>query len=54
MVTTEVLCQLLKQQSAPEVETDAFDGDPLNFRYFMAIFREVVENRIEDPRGRLV
>ena len=50
----EVLCQLLKQQSAPEVEIDCFDGNPLNFQYFMAIFQEVVETRIEDPLGRLV
>ena len=51
--TNEVLCKFLKQQSAPEVDIDFFDGNPLHFRYFMAIFKEAVENQIEDPRGRL-
>ena len=30
-----------------------FDGNPLNYHYFMALFSEVVETKIEDPRGRL-
>ena len=47
------MCQLLKQQGAPEVEIDVFPGDPLEYHYFMEIFKEVVEKRIEDPRGRL-
>ena len=49
--TNEILCRLMKQQSALEVDIDCFDGNPLNYRYFMAIFKEVVENRINDPRG---
>ena len=44
----------MKQQSAPEVDIDCFDGNPLNYRYFMAIFKEVVENRIDDPCGTLI
>ena len=52
--TNEILCRLIKQQSAPEIDTDSFDGNLLNYRYFMAIFKEVVENRIDDPRGRLI
>ena len=52
--TNEILCRLMKQQSAPEVDIDSFDGNPMNYRYFMAIFKEVVENRIDDPRGRLI
>ena len=32
---------------------EIFDGNPLNYRYFMTLFREVVESKIEDPRGRL-
>ena len=47
--TNEILCRLMKQQSALEVDIDCFDGNPLNYRYFMAIFKEVVENRIDDP-----
>ena len=40
--TNEILCRLLKQQSALEVDIDCFNGNPLNYRYFMAIFKEVV------------
>ena len=46
-------CQLLKQQGAPEVDNDIFSGDPLEYHYFREIFKEVVENRIEDPKGWL-
>ena len=52
--TNEILSKLMKQQSAPEVDIDCFDGNPLNYWYFMAIFIEVVENRIDDPRGQLI
>ena len=48
-----MLCKMMKQQSAPEIELDVFDGNPLNFNYFMALFKETVEKKIEDPRGRL-
>ena len=47
------MCQLLKHQSAPDLDIDVFDGNPLNFKYFMTLFREVVESKIEDPCGRL-
>ena len=49
----DILCQLLRQQAAPEVQIDVFNGNPLNFKYFMALFKEVVETKIEDPHGRL-
>ena len=29
------------------------DGNPLNFKYFITLFREVVESKIEDSRGKL-
>ena len=48
--TNEILYRLKKQQSAPEVDIDCFDGNSLNYRHFMVIFIEVVENRIDDPR----
>ena len=48
-----MLCKMMKQQSAPEIDLDVFDGNPLNFHYFMALFREAVAKKIEDPRGRL-
>ena len=30
-----------------------FDGNPLNYYYFMALFAEVVKAKIGEPRGRL-
>ena len=49
----EVLCNLVKQQSAPDVDLDVFDGNPLEYHYFITLFHKLVEKRIEDPRGRL-
>ena len=49
----DMLCKMMKQQSAPEIDLDVFDGNPINFHYFMAVFRESVKQKIEDPRGRL-
>ena len=51
--TSKLLWKLLQQQAAPEVDIDCFDGNPLNYHYFMTLFCEVVETEIEDPRGRL-
>ena len=34
---SDVLCQLLKQQSVLDVDIDVFDGNSLNFRYFMTL-----------------
>ena len=50
---TETMCELLRQQAAPELEIDIFDGNPMDFHYFMAVFKQVVENMVTDPRGRL-
>ena len=50
---SKMLCKLIQQQCAPEVDIDTFSGDPLEYHYFMEVFKEVVEKRIEDPRGRL-
>ena len=49
----EMMCKLVNQQSAPEIDTDVFDGNPLEFHYFMAVFDEAVEKKIEDPCGKL-
>ena len=51
---SETLCELLKLQSAPEISLDVYDGNPLNYRYFIATFEEVVERKIKDARGRLM
>ena len=49
----EMLCKLVNEQSAPEINIDVFGGNPLEFHYFMAVFDEAVEKKIEDPRGKL-
>ena len=50
---TDMLCKLLKVHSAPDVDMECFDGNVLEYRKFMALFREVVQSKIEDPGGRL-
>ena len=50
---SDILCKMMKQQSAPEININVFDGNPLNFHYFMAVFKEAVEKNIEYTRGRL-
>ena len=47
-----MLFKLIQQQGAPEVDIDIFSGDPLEYHYFMEVFKEVVGKKIEDPRGR--
>ena len=42
----------MKQQSESEVDIGRFAGNPLNCKNFMAIFKEVVRNRIDDPCGQ--
>ena len=41
---TDMLCKLLKVQSAPDVDMECFDGNVLGYHFFMALFREVVES----------
>ena len=50
---TEMLCRLLKQQPAPKVDIDCFDGNLLNYTYFRDIFKEVVESKIVDTCCRV-
>ena len=47
------LSGLFNQQNAPNVDIDVFNGDPMEYQYFIATFREVVEKKIADPMGRL-
>ena len=54
---SDILCAMMKLinlQTAPEVDIDVFTGDPLEYQYFRATFKDVVENKIEDPRERLI
>ena len=52
--SSDALWKLLQLHAAPEVDMDQFDGNPLNYHYFMALFAEVVETKIEELRGRLI
>ena len=47
------LADLLKIQSAPNVEIDIFSGDPLEYNYFITNFKDVVETLVDDQRGWL-
>ena len=49
----EMLSKLVQEQSAPQVDMEPFEGNPLDFTYFMLMFQESVEKKIDDPRGRL-
>ena len=48
-----MLYQLVKEQSAPSVDIEVFDGNPLHYTYFRSMFREAVEKRIKDPQAKL-
>ena len=48
-----MLSEMMKQQFALEIDLNDIDGNPLNFHYFMAVFREAVKKKAEDPCGRL-
>ena len=48
---SKMMCQLLKQQSASDIHIDVFSGNPMDFHYFMAVFNELVEKKVDDPRG---
>ena len=50
----DMLSKMMKQQSAQEIDFDVFDRNQLNLYYFIAVFREAAEKKIEDPRGRLI
>ena len=47
------LYQLVKEQSAPSVDIEVFDRNPLNYTYFRSMFWEAIEKRIKDPLGKL-
>ena len=47
------MCELLRQQAAPELEIDIFDGNLMDFHYFIGVFKEVVENKVTDPGGQM-
>ena len=48
-----VMSKLLRQQAAPDVNTDIFTRNPVDYHCFIAVFDEVVEKKIDDSGGRL-
>ena len=48
-----LLCTLVREQADPQVTVELFNGNPLSFAYFLSMFTESVEKKIEDPMGRL-
>ena len=51
---SQMMCNLLHHQSAPNVEIETFTGNPLDYHYFKSVFKEALEYKIDDPHGRLV
>ena len=47
------MCKLVKEQPAPTVDLEPIDGNPLEYIYCMSMFRESVEKKIKNPKGRL-
>ena len=47
------MIDMLRVQAAPKPDLDEFTGDPLEYLYFKANFREVVETAVNDQVGRL-
>ena len=48
-----MMSKLIRQQAPPNVYIDIFNGSPVHYHYFIAVFEEVVEKKIGNPRGRL-
>ena len=48
--SSNALCTLIQQQAAPAVDMEKFDGNLLNYHYFMALFSKVVEAKIKVPK----
>ena len=44
---------MIKLQSAPKPDLDVFTGKPLDYPFFKATFKEVVEKTVDDQVGRL-
>ena len=47
------MSKLIRQQAAPDFNIDIFSGDPVDYHYFITVFEEVAEKKIDNPRGRL-
>ena len=50
---TGTMCKCLSQLSSSKVDIKVFDGNVLEFNYFMSIFEKMVESEVVDPRAKL-
>ena len=50
---SKIMCQVLKQQSALDIDIDIFSENPMDFHYFMAVFNVIVEKKVDNPRGKM-
>ena len=46
----ELIIKTMRQQAAPKPEIETFNGDPLEFDFFMENFKDGVESFVDDPR----
>lgn len=53
-ILSKSICDLLKLQNTPDLEMDTFCGDPLKYKYFIEILKEINEKKILDCQGRLI
>ena len=53
-VTTDSMIELLQLTAAPTVELDVFSGNLLEYEYFRASFKDVVEKKVRDQRSKLM
>ena len=51
--TSDMLCKLLQLQPTPNVNIETFHVNVSSHHYFIALFREVAESKVDDPRGKL-
>ena len=52
-IIQQILYKLVKDLSVPQVDLKRFDGNSLEYTYFMSTFTESVKKKIEEPKGRL-
>ena len=48
---SKMMWKLLQYQGAPEVEIDKFNGNKLDYHYFVSMFNQVVEKKVSDKTG---
>ena len=47
-----MICNFLHYQGASEAEIDKIKRNPLEYQYFVSMFKQVVKRKVIDPKGR--